>query len=112
VECRSCKKTIESDVKFCPECGTNISEKYDASNHIQKSICLVCKGKGERRMKRYMVASILIILFIFTPMLLAFGSDPTSTGIYGYGALVFVNAMWGFKKRSCSVCDGKGSILL
>lgn len=112
MKCKSCKSSIDDNVKFCPQCGANTEDKHERLENAQKSICLVCKGKGQRRMKRYMMASVLIILFIFTPMLLAFGSDPTSTGIYGYGALVFVNAMWGFKKRSCSVCDGKGSIIL
>lgn len=55
MKCLKCLNEVNDDVKFCPECGEPLQSTLDTGvrsdesiSFNQKSICLVCKGKGKK----------------------------------------------------------------
>lgn len=127
--CNKCGNEIPDDSKYCSKCGNQIETEETAKdkevekgqavaiqvnkeNTVQKSVCLVCKGRGKKIKKRYAAISIIITIFVLIPMLFIFGTMEGSTGLLGFILLASSVLGWGFKKRKCPVCDGKGSINL
>jgi len=113
MKCERCGHIEEDGMRFCSECDT-VFKQINKSDQIssQKSICLVCKGRGFQTKFIYKILSILTVVFVLIPMLVFFGTMEGSTGLFGFICLSSVVLGWGFKKRKCTTCNGAGSITL
>lgn len=117
MKCLKCSSEINENAKFCPECGGSINQSKDnitveksEQSHIgQKSICLVCKGKGSKRSIGKAVVSIVALMAIIP---FVYVVNEGQVPMINLGIAMFVILGWGFSPKKCSICDGKGSIVL
>lgn len=112
--CNKCGKEISDSAQFCNYCGNTVNGSGKAKN---VSVCLKCAGVGTVRSTIKMIISVLIVLIIFTVQLeviginsLFFGEEPD---ILAFLILLLLDAgilYWGFNKKPCPVCHGRGKV--
>lgn len=114
--CNKCGKEISDSAQFCNYCGNTI-KAGDNSQNKNISVCFKCAGIGAVRSTIKMIISVLIVLIIFTAQMDLIGM----TGLFldgGSGIVVFLVLAifdagilyWGFNKKMCPVCHGRGKV--
>lgn len=111
VKCPMCSNDVSPNAISCPHCGEPLGRQNDNTfntENQQKSICLVCKGRGKVRSPLKIIMGLVGLFLIWTVGVYfvlheegeAIGLIFTSIAVGG----------WGFSRVKCKVCKGRGSI--
>lgn len=121
--CSKCGKKIVDNAKFCDGCGNmiiNTSSENKKPENIKRNqgICVKCSGSGYVRSTVKLICCIILVVLLIgsqlsgLPVMFLTGDAGVVFFIFAALSLDIGLLYWGFKKKMCPVCHGRGKVNL
>lgn len=116
--CVKCGKEVPDNTAFCNHCGNQMKSTSNI-NTSNQSICFKCSGMGVMRSTAKMVICGIIAFLLFLVQIssvgfmeIFLGEDFVMIWLLFAIAIDISILYFGFRKKMCPVCHGRGKVNL